>query len=338
MISLPDQAVERLASYNQHGEIDALASDLDSFVLVVHKLSKAEAMDLVRFDVRMPPCVDHFRKHAADAGIDQAFENAGALANELASSASFSWEVKQHDGHPHIDFVLISPAFEHTEWGTLCSARQDLPSTESAIRIAAADVVVKKYLAGLSADAMAAKMAKAPLGSTIPFYRRLLSTATARTVGDVAFELTLPVSEGLSAKGIVQLRKKEEAAFRRLQLALRSAITERLKASEARDAEVIAREIRRDVIEPELLNITDRLRRSRSLAARSALGGIGLGAIAATVGLLIPLTAPIATGLAVGGAITIGAQALKKANDDVLAAMKEVQLSDLYFLWKGHHH
>lgn len=338
LISLPDQAVERIASFEGHGEIEQLASELEAFVLVIAKLQRARALDLVRFDVRMPPCHDHFRQHAVNAGIDQAFDNAGPLAKDLARSATMSWAPNTQEGHAHLDFTVQSPQFEHTEWGTLCSAKQDLPATDAAIRAAVADAVVKKYLAGLSADAMAAKLARAPFGATVPYYRTLLRTSAKSTVGDVAFELSFPVSTGLTTEAIVALRKEESAAFRRLQHALRDAILARLNVSESEDSTMIAAEIKHDVIEPALLNIADALKRSRRMAARTAAGGIGLGAIAATVGLLIPVAAPIATGLAVGGAITLGAQALKKANDDELAAIREIQLSDMYFLWKGHLH
>lgn len=128
IISLPDQAVERIALYETHGDVERLAPDLESFVLVLARLQKSGALTLVRFDVRMPPCQDHFRKHAVDAGIDQAFDNAKPLAVELASSASISWELTTSDDHPHLDFTLQSPQFEHTEWGSLCSARQALNS------------------------------------------------------------------------------------------------------------------------------------------------------------------------------------------------------------------
>jgi hypothetical protein len=138
---------------------------------------------------------------------------------------------------------------------------------------------------------------------------------------------------------LIKFRKTEGECFERFQSALRTAINERIKTASSPTAAVYAREIKRDVIDPELRRIRDRLASSRTLAVRSTATGLGLGAVAATVGLFTPLNAnPIGAGLTVGGAITMGASSLKKAVDDHLAIRRDVSLSDMYFLWKAHQH
>jgi hypothetical protein len=336
-ISLPDQALYRVVEFRRHGNIDTLCKGLDSFVLVLHRLNKINGLELIRFDVRKPACIDHFREHAAEAGIDHAFTNTSLLAADLAKTAQISHggEIEQ-DGHRHLNYQLISNAFVHYEWGSLCSEREEIPNDPIKLREAVATDVVRKYLAGISADVLAARHAHSPLGAAIPFYKRLLATRPSPTVEDVAFEIGLPVSNGASLEALVKLRKNEADAFSRLQFALRMAIAERVKSAGSRTAEAIAKEIMRDIVDPEIRKIREKLRSTRSLALRSAGVGVGLGTIAATVGLLSPVGA-IGAGLTVGGAM-LGAQALKKTHDDELATLREVQLSDLYFLWRAHQH
>ncbi len=231
------------------------------------------------------------------------------------------------------------PGFEHSEWGSLCSLNTQIPEDEARIRQTISTAVVQKYLAEISADALAARRTQTALGSTIPFYKRLLATPRAAEVDAVAFNLALPVSPDISIEELVRLREAEKPSFERFQAALRNAISERIKTASSSSAAVLAREIQREVIDPELRRIRDLLAASREQTTKSAATGLGLGAAAVTVGLLTPLSAnPIGTGLAVGGAVVIGLSSVRKAIDDHLTVRKDVSLSDMYFLWQAHQH
>jgi hypothetical protein len=312
---------------------------LGPFILLLRLIDKDGANGLVRFETRMPGCREHFKDHAREAGIDQAFTNLSLLVKEVASSAEISSSEKKRDGHAHLDFRVDHPAFEHSEWGSVCSLKHRLPKGNAAIRKAIATEVLRKYLSELSADALAARRNQTALGSTIPFYKHLLATHPTPQAEDIAFELALPIASDISVESLIKLRKNEVECFERFQAALRRAIGERLKTASSPTASVLAREIKRDVIDPELRRIRDRLAASRTLAVRSTAAGLTLGAVAATVGLLTPLqTNPIGAGLTVGGAITMGAASLKKALDDHLTVRRDVALSDMYFLWKAHVH
>lgn len=336
-ISLPDQAFFGVTEFQRVGNREGLQERLEPVVLVLERVNRIGGLDLIRFDIRQPSCTEHFSEHAADAHLEHALANTRAFAESLTQTARITWDKQAVDGHFHVAYRLESPMFEHSEWGTLCAHHDKIPEEEGRLRKTIALSVARRYLAALSADALAAHRAKAPLGSSIPFYKRLLGRPAVPTPEDVAFELALPVSNNAPVEALMKVRRDEGDAFLRLQRALRLAIAERLKTVGDSTAEAIALEIRRDVIDPELRAIREKLKKSRRLALRGAGTGVGLGTIAATVGLLAPL-GPLGTGLAVGGAITLGAQALKKANDDELAALKEVQMSDLYFLWRGHKH
>lgn len=336
-ISLPDQALESVLCFQHNEDIERLCEDLEPFILILEHLNGIGGLDLIRFDGRKPPCPEHFKKHAEEAQINQAFVNTSALVKTLVETAKITCRKNNSCGHFHINYQLISKMFEHYEWGTLCSQAVDIPASQKALKESVALAVVHKYLAALSADALAARYSKSPLGSTIPFYKRLLATYPSPTVESVAFELALPVTHDAPVKALIKLRRNEADSFSRFQRAIRIAIGERLRTVGSRTAESLATEIKKDVIDPELQTIREKLRKSRIFALRGAATGLGLGTVAATVGLLAPLGA-VGTGLVIGGAITLGAQALKKANDDELAALSKIQMSDLYFLWRGHQH
>jgi hypothetical protein len=336
-ISVPDQASEGLLRFVRHKDVSTLCEDLEPFVLILCKIDKLQGLALIRFDVRVPPCSEHFREHAQEAQIIQAFSNTSELATDVARHAKITFQEDTEQGHRHIDYRLDSELFEHSEWGHLCSNREEIPADPRALRKAIAHSVIQEYLAALSADALAARHGQSPLGYTVPLYKKLLATHPSPTVEEVAFELALPVSNNASIASLIKLRQDEADSFACLQTALRRAITERLKSAGDQNSQALAHEIQRDVIDPEIRMITKKLQSARSLAMRGAAAGVGLGAIAATIGLLSPL-GPVGVGLTVGGAITLGAQSLKKANDDELASLREVKLSDMYFLWKGTPH
>jgi hypothetical protein len=338
-ILLPDQALYRVVDFNQHKDTDALVAGLSSFIKVLQLLEKVGGDKLVVFEARTPGCTEHFHQHAQDAGIDQALANTNDFLKELITTGKMSWNLREEKGHMHLGYRLVHQAFVHYEWGSLCSLQAPLPEEREAIRRAVAESVLRKYTAELCADALSARRRRTPLGATIPCYRRLLATHPSVQVEDVAFELHLPIAKEIPVSSLIKLRKDEADAFERFQVALRTAVKDRLATASSSNAKDLAREIKRDVIDPELRKIREKLKASRSLTVKSAGTGMALGVAAATVGLLTPLHAnPIGTGLVVGGAITLGASSLKKAVDDYLAVKREVSLSDMYFLWQAHRH
>jgi hypothetical protein len=338
-IRLPDQALYSVVRFKEQPDVDDLATTLLPFVLVLRQIQKSGGQDLVAFEVRTPSCREHLADHARDANIEHAFANTMPLVKEIARAAAVTFEPSDLEGHRHLEYRVDYSAFEHSEWGSLCERAERIPESESAIKQAIANDVLRKYMAALSADALAARRSHTALGATIAFYRRLLATHPSPQVEDVAFDLALPISPDLPIELLIKLRRDEKESFQRFQGALRTAIVEQLKSAGSDKAADYARDIKRDVIEPALRGVRDKLAASQKFAVRSAATGVGLGVIAATIGLFSPVSAnPVGAGLAVGGAITLGAGSLKKANDDLLLAQQELSLSDMYFLWKAHQH
>jgi hypothetical protein len=335
-VTVPDEALYSVTTFEREKDVEQLVHRLAPFVQALRYIRKTGGASLIEVEVRAPSCREHLSEHAEEAGIAQALPNVTALARKIASTADTSWHVVEHGDHRHVEFRLVHDAFEHTEWGSLCEQSDPVPPGEPGLRQAIAEDVVCRYLAELSADALAASRARAPLGAAIPFYRRLLAQPASPEVGDVAFELALPISTGLPTDVLLKVRRDEAPAFQRFQAAIKIAISERLTSATSANAAALAEEIRLDIIEPELRRIRDLLATATTMTNKSGLTGVALGATAATIGLLYG--GPMGAGLAVAGAATLGMASLKKAKDDLLAVRREVALSEMYFLWKAHKH
>lgn len=191
---------------------------------------------------------------------------------------------------------------------------------------------VKKLLAFLTADLYSAAQLERPIGASLPLHRRFLASSYAKKSADqVTFSLELPVLADVPIKTLIKIRADESEAFRRFRDALRAAAQDRLNASGVRDPSMIATEIRRDVIDPELRRIDARLRSvSRSLAKKTV-SGITVGALATTCGLL----AGVAPGLAVLAGVTAMCGIAGTAASKNIEEREEVALSDFYFLWNA---
>lgn len=334
-ITLPDQAINAISDFKKHNDKTRLSKRLCAAVHAVTLIEQVDALGLVHFEIRAPSCRMHFKDHAKEADILQAFQNLNPLVEEILKESKISFSKGQDHGKEHLHFKLDHPKFLHSEWGSFCPDKEIPPDKNR--RRAAVQQVIEKYLAAVSADALASRRTKTPLGSTVPFYRDLLNTNSTADIGAVAFDLELPVASNMTIDRLIALRKNERDAFDRFQGALRKAIFERINAGASKASE-IGKEIRQDLIDPEIRRIRELLVQSRKLSLRGASSGIVLGATATTVGLMSPLSASsIGTGLAVGGAMT-ALGSVKKALDDHWATKKEVALSDMYFLWEAHRH
>jgi hypothetical protein len=335
LITLPDNALAGVLKFKDHKNVAFLAQHLTPIVHSIALIDGAGATDLVRFEPRIPSCDKHAEQHAREAAIPQAFENSSHLAKEISESAEISWAVEDIDGHKHLRFQLDHEEFMHSEGGEICLKDGPKALTDLDIKRIGSETVVRRYLAALSSDALTARRTNTPLGATIPFYRRLLNPSAPNGPGDVSFNLKLPVSKDLPIRDLIKLRQSERLAFERFQFCIRKAIDERVRSSAGADAEKIAREIERDLINPELRRIRDLLTSSKKYSKKSGTIGLILGGAATTVGLLAPQAlSSLGTGLTVGGTLA-GLASIKKAIDDHLSVRKDASLSNMYFLWKA---
>lgn len=302
---------------------------LDDVKVLLH-LRELDAEDLVCFRVKELPCEKHWKMHAEQVGFTDTAELVRDLAIKIASEAEILWVDLPRSGR--IGYRLYHELLDRPQWGSIPIGNH---ADERRLRRKAAREQVIFYMSHLTADIATARQFQAPLGSTISFYRHVLQTPQHTSAADVAFHLELPVLEGISAKNLIALRKVEADHFNIFRSNLIKAIGERLRLEPHADAHTMAEEIRKEMIEPALAKIRTRLAASESSLKRKTAVSLFLGAVNTTCGLLVggPVgTATIAAGLSAAGGFT--ANATFKHLDE----QREVELDDMYFLWKLQKH
>ena len=286
-----------------------------------------KAESLLDFRMRPPACLKHLKRHAGEAKLSRALQGSRELALELAKSAEVVLDFKNDGG---VSYAVSHPDFVHTRWGTI--SKSDAQGEDSnKLRLLALQSEIKEFLAYLNSDVLTARGSGSPLGAVIPLHERLLQRGQSPSAADVAFHLELPVLNGLPTETLIKLRRDEHDYFARFQRSLRQAIDERIRTSNSENARSIAEEIRRDLIDPELEKIHERLVASeRTLVKKTAVGTF-LGAIATTCGLLCGAPAALAISGGVAAAIGTTSTAAAKHLDD----KNDLSLSDMYFIWKA---
>jgi hypothetical protein len=180
----------------------------------------------------------------------------------------------------------------------------------------------------------AAQIYKTPLGAAIPFHQRMLANSYSPTVADVAMSMHLPVIEGLTPDVLLRIREDEQEYFTRFRIQLRLAIQERLKNAQSKDPLKIATEVQRDVMEPELNALKQRLRMAEKNVAKKSAVGIFLGALATTCGLLAGAVPPVALAAGLTAAVSVSGNAAGKYLDEI----SEAHLNWMYFAWQAEKH
>jgi hypothetical protein len=195
-----------------------------------------------------------------------------------------------------------------------------------------AEKVVRDHIDALLCDLGQARNVEAPLGTTLRFYKRILhEEAELADEALVAFQMDLPILQGVDPEILLKIRYDEQDHFEAFRNSLRIAIKDRLRESAAKEPKEIAQEIRRDVIDPALNDIERRLKAARSVLIRKGAVSVGVGALTTTCGLLT--ANPLLTAGGFGTAMTSVAHFNKYIEE-----ARDVSLSDMYFLWRAQKH
>src|SRR5262249_54009423 len=128
-------------------------------------------------------------------------------------------------------------------------------------------------------------------------------------------------------KEVLSFRENEAVDFQAFRAALRMTIEERIKALPEANAEQIADSVYRDVLEPQIIALERKTAKAADLLSKRAMATFAIGSIVTTVDLLAftPLVAPGIV-IAAGGTLANYLEWLKDR--------KEIELSDLHFLWR----
>jgi hypothetical protein len=247
--------------------------DADRAVIIVKQyadllfyIRKIGAESSLIFSEKPPPCNEHLRDHAKEAGLTGFLQDLDHRADEVFFGADCDVEFDRKHGNWHTR--LNHPILEHTTWGWV-----NLPGsapTDTVIRAAKARVL-RRYMSYMIADVRFARMVNVPLGSGKKMLTKLIGPDQAPETSElnVALNLEFPFLNGIGAKEMVKLREHEGASFERFRNAIRKAILERLRAAASGDDSTgIAAEIIDDVIHPALLEIEMKLRSAIGMLTR----------------------------------------------------------------------
>lgn len=287
------------------------------------------AADLLVFRAK-PHVHEQWRQRARESGLVALPRAAEALAKEIAPQIELGVEAKGDS----IDFSLNHPLFEHTYWGNL-PKRVSGSKGEAALRLAASRQVVGRFASGLTDDFVASRRVGVPLGAGVRTYQRLFDDSReSASVPRVAFELKLPVLEGVSVRDLIALRFEERDAFTMARTRLRQAIRQLIDAGPSKSPTALAEQARADVVEPELARIRAKLTQAEGLLRKGSGLTVGLTGFATICGLLPGLSLadmlPVALGtLATGTLASVGAYEKAKS---------EVRGDAMYFYWRASTH
>jgi hypothetical protein len=300
-----------------------------SHIEVLLYLRKIGAESLLEFREKPEACIVHMKRHAAEAGLRNILSDAEDLVPRIAEEA----RIQVHSqGKGMISYLFIHPEFEVTWPGTMkIGGVRGKPTL--AVRKAIAREIVHKYFPHLTADIGAARSLGVPLGSTIWLHGKLLSSVTV-TPAKVAFNLDLPILQGMPIETLIKIRQDEHESFQRFRDSLRMAVKEKIDSSPSTEADELSEQIRLDVIEPELRQIRDRLKAAEKALAKKSAVGIFMGALVTTCGIFAGLPVPASIAAGCGAATTTGTGAATKYIEE----KQQAALSEMFFLWQAVKH
>ncbi len=293
-------------------------------------LKRIGAESLLEFREKPIPCEVHWQRHAKEAGLGGIIDSAKDLCSALLGEGRTKIEL-QSDGSAHYRFD--HPEFKHTVWDELDKTKVAGRTPEEIRQLVAASVL-RRHVAHLTSDVAAARKYGIALGAAIGFHERLLRRVHPLASEDVAFQLELPVLNGLRAETLIAIRRDEQEYFARFRDCLRLAIQERVRNASSHNSITIAKEIKWDLIQPQLNRINERLAESEKALNKKSAVGVFLGALTTTCGLLIGM--PPVPALSAGTAVTVAVTATAAAKH--IDERHDVSLSEMYFLWKAHEH
>ena len=323
--------VQRMLDNSNH--IDRYRPRMINYATALVHLRQQGLDRYLLFREKPQECTSHFEEHLREANLEWTLTEKDEFIADLAARGTIDGGPSRCGDHWHFD--LRHPWFRVPISAVVSRADSYFPNLnwngQGDPMPAVAMGAYYRILAHLAADVRGAKNLEVPLALGFEVEENLLEkrSSVPATVDDVAVRLQLPVMQNLGAADILRFREDNDLDFERFRFALRSAIQTRLTSSA--DPDLVASEVYREVLEPELALIEAKLMRAqKSLTLKSALQ-MGVGTVTTSVGLMTAAPPLIAAGLAVIGASPMHAA---KFIDD----SKEVKLSDMYFLWHAEKH
>ena len=311
------------------------ADDIAEFVAgsaqPLFRIQEIGADSLVAWITKPPPCPFHWEEYKNLSTYQLPKDVERAIASELLAEGTV--ELRDKPGTPkklilkHKDLIYENDSEDFQE--LLKSKRRGEP-----LEMTLARSIVNRYWLNAANDAYAAHSAALPLGLGIRLEARLAKLqGNTPSPADIAFNLNLPVVDGLPVKELLALRDAEQDAFEAFRDSLSHAFKERLANVEhiGMDADYIASEIRADVVDPALHKIEQRLHAAQGVLQRKHLYNIGMAGLATVCGIFgeVPLASALSVAAVVGGVA---------AESKLTEEKRDITLESMYFLWQAKKH
>jgi hypothetical protein len=213
---------------------------------------------------------------------------------------------------------------------------KDAPEDQDLLMSHFAHQLASEYMSALERDLKVAHLLKGSLGSTLWSHQRAISAMSeAPDPASVALHVSFPTLENVPINELIAIRSTNQDAF----IAFRNAITRAAREMSANNGALnhkeLSNRITLDVIEPELANLNQRLRSAKRSLTRKAATTIVLS----SVGTLCAASLGLFPAAAIGALGT--AAAISNISKDVskyIDEKREIELSDMYFIWKALNH
>ncbi len=340
------KAVDRLVHQTWHSFDTVVVSGLDSQLFMNSLKRKGTLVGLTNIDIlRLRPHIEaalYVKQTGADELIefadrpkafcrhhyDEAIQLSGLSNNIEAAHDSLithfltGYRLTNASAEERTVFVYNHPTLETV----LVRRFQSETSEDEAAWAIAEDLAHEITNTSITSSVLARNMS-AGLGQVMRGMEADFAHLSNRRVTDeVAFHIPIPMVENLPLEDLMKIRREEQSEFQAFQVALRMAIEERLKALPGADPLTIGESVYDDILNPALISMERRLQKSTEVFAKRSAVAIVVGTVMTTVGLLAlaPVVAP---------GIAIGVGGLVANYHELLKDKRDVQISDLHFLW-----
>jgi hypothetical protein len=327
-ILLPDGVGQLLLHRDESLPGETFLTQLFDLIAVAKYIRDIGASELVHYYARTwPPVTENVSGLVSDKNEDDFFQAYWDVVAKLGEQGEYFLEERGAEtvrvsvrdpnlGYNHFISVEVPKPKERIEDLILECARQ----------------VALVHLWELGVDLQAhQQLGGSALGSTVWSHKRFMSSNAPTSAGDVAMRLTLPILIDIPVKELITVRDAEAESFQVFRTALTRAAQEMIRKGPVTNPQEIADSIVREIINPELAKLTHRLNLAQQALTRKTTISIAMSGLAITCGVLLGAPSSVA-GLAGAGIFASGLGAAVSKHVD---EKQEIQLSDMYFLWKA---
>jgi hypothetical protein len=327
-VLLPDGVGDLLLhpprGWNQEYMLEVL---LDRINLVLH-IQELGAIDLVYYYPRPPQATENFTEIFGPEQEAQWAEAWHGVEATLISEGLYHFE-RLGPRRFRVDFsdplLDIASGFEF-------KLDKGESASEESLRAKVAHSIMHWHISSLEEDLRARHMLAAPLGATVWSHERVLPRiGGVPGAAEILFRLSLPSLAHIPIRDLMAVRAAEGASFETFRSALTKATREMMTNRSISNPGDAAAEIIREIVEPELARLKQRLHTAQRALARKTAVSVVLAGLTTTCGLLLGV-APVITGCAGVGALVsgVGTAAFKYLDEK-----QSIELTDMYFLWKA---